>query len=178
MILKHLIHSIHQNLLLQIRLSDLAETNSTMIHIVHKDSILSSGLNHLRILNSSQLGGSLLISREDRHEQLSRHHLIRVINMRTALSSIVNTRSLALISENLTRERIVRTIEDIIETQIHNMILSHSSTVEDIISSANSGGNAIVVPTIVTRDEQSPLVSSGHTQKSNQEKEVLHRLQD
>ena len=48
---------------------------------------------------------------------------------------------------------------------------------EDIITSANGGGNAVVEVTVVTRHEESPLVGSHDAEQGDQKERVFHSSQ-
>lgn len=57
------------------------------------------------------------------------------------------------------------------------MVLRDTSTVEDIITSANGGGNAVVEVTVVTRHEESPFVGSHDAEQGDQKERVFHSSQ-
>ena len=54
------------------------------------------------------------------------------------------------------------------------MVLRDTSTVENIITSANGGGDAVVEITVVTRHKEGPLVGSDDAEEGDKKERVLH----
>ena len=178
LLLEHLVDGVDQNILLKIALTDLAETNGTVVHVVHENGILRTRLDHLGVLNASQLLGLLLVAREGSHEQLSAHVLVTVIHVRSALSSVVHTGTIGvLIREDLAGEGVLGRIEGLVEAHVHDMVLSDTRLVQDVEASADRGGNAVVEPARVAGHEQSPLVSRSNAEQGDHQKERSHHLQ-
>ena len=169
LVIMHILNRRNQILLFNDSLSNENFTRTSMRSEIEHNVILGSRMKSTRVLLLRQLLQLLDISSHDSKHHLSIHIRSVVIDvLNTALRIILTGRGRTVISEQLTRERIILQLRHSVVAHEDDVVGIHSSSNQILVHTATLRLNTIIIPVGSGGNNDGMSISQGNRENKNQ----------